>query len=204
MTVVIQDQDTAKSFVAERKRLGLDRWDEVWDGVLVVPPLPNNEHQQLVMRLSSPFLGLVDWDRGDQALPGANVSDRVKGWDKNYRCPDVVVCLAGGQAKDCGTHWCGGPDFLIEIVSPGEDPQLKFDFYAKVKTREVLIVGRDPWALELYQLRRGKLRLAGRSDRANPGVLASGVLPLTFQLKNAKPRPTILIAHAGTGQTWTA
>lgn len=41
--------------------------------------------------------------------------------------------LAGSKAKDSGTHWVGGPDILVEITSPGEDPRQKLDFYAKVK-----------------------------------------------------------------------
>jgi Uma2 family endonuclease len=204
MPVMILDPSMEKRFRARRKRLGIDKWDEVWDGVLVVPPLPNNEHQTFVLDFCDAIRHVVDRSTGDSVLPGANVSDRKKGWKKNYRCPDVVVCLAGGRAEDCGTHWCGGPDFLVEIISPGEDPQLKFDFYAKVKTRELLIVERKPWAVELYQLRRSKLRLAGRSDLDNPSVLASGVLPLTFQLRAKKPRPTILVTHNETGQTWTA
>ena len=204
MAVVIYDPDMERSLRARRKRLGLDKWDEVWEGVLVVPPLPNNEHQVLVFDLASAISAGIDRKRGDQVLPGANVSDRVKSWEKNFRCPDVVVCLAGGRAKDCGTHWLGGPDFLVEIVSPGEDPQLKFDFYAKLKTREVLIVDRDPWAIELYQLRRGKLKIAGRADVANPAVLTSGVLPLRFERRDGTPRPTILVTHTTTGQTWTA
>lgn len=204
MPVLILDAHESREYQENRKRLGIDKWDEVWDGVLVVPPSPNNEHQRLVLELAVPFRAIVDWDGGDQVLPGANVSDRVKGWEHNYRCPDVVVRLASGIAKDCGTHWCGGPDFLVEIISPGEDPQLKFDFYGKIKTRELLIVERDPWAVELYQLRRGKLRLAGRSDLDKPAVLASAVLPLTFQLRKGKPRPTILVAHTATEQTWTA
>jgi Uma2 family endonuclease len=172
--------------------------------VLVVPALPNNEHQRLVLGLASAINSAVDTGRGDQVLPGANVSDQRKNWEKNFRCPDVVVCLSGGRAKDRGTHLFGGPDFLIEIVSPGEDPQRKFEFYAKVKTREVLIVHRDPWAIELHHLRRGKLRIAGRSDATNPAVLASGVLPLTFALRDGTPRPTILITHTANGQIWIA
>jgi Uma2 family endonuclease len=204
MPVMIYDESAARKFQEQHKRLGLDKWDEVWDGVLVVPPMPNTEHFVIASRLNTAFSAVIDWDRGDVAVPGGNVSDRLEGWEKNYRCPDAIVFLAGGVAKDCDTHWFGGPDFLVEIISPREDPQLKFDFYAKVKTRELLIVDRDPWAVELYQLRRGKLRLAGRSDAANPAVLASGVLPLTFQLKAGRPRPKVLVTHTATGQTWTA
>src|SRR5688500_17695917 len=117
-----------------------------------MPALPNNEHQNLVMRLGVPFAAVVNWEAGDSVPPGANVSARVAGWKQNYRCPDVVVALAGGRAQDCGTHWCGGPDFVVEIRSPSEDPRDKLDFYAAVGTREVLVIDRDPWGLELFRL----------------------------------------------------
>jgi Uma2 family endonuclease len=204
MSVLILDPILAHEFRENRKTRQLDRWDEVWDGVLVVPAVPNNEHQRLVQRLSIPFSAIVDWDGGEQVQPGANVSDREKGWTKNYRIPDVLVFLIGNSAKDCGTHWCGGPDLAVEIVSPGDKPKQKLTFYAKVKTRELLIVDRDPWSLELYQLKSGKMRFVGHCDEANPAVLASAVLPLTFQLQPATPRPKILVAHTPTGQTWTA
>jgi hypothetical protein len=89
---------------------------------------------------------------------------------------------------------------LVEIISPGEKPYDKFDFYAQVNTREVLIINRGPWAIELHQLRGGKLVLAGRSDLANPAVLASSVLPLTFRLVAGQARPRIEVVHPPTGR----
>ena len=115
-----------------------------------------------------------------------------------------MVYLVGNPAKDAGTHWVGGPDVAVEIVSPGENPRQKLDFYAKVNTHEALIVDRYPWALELYRLAAGRLDLVGRADLSNPAVLTSGVLPLTFQLRDGTPRPTILVTHTTTGQTWVA
>lgn len=204
MPVMIYDPVLEQEIRTARDKCDAGRRDEVWDGVLVVPPQANNEHQRIVSRLTAAISAVIDWDAGDQVLPGANVSDRDAGWKQNYRCPDVVVYLASNKSKDSDTHWVGGPDIAVEITSPGEDPRLKLDFYAKVKTRELLIVDRDPWAVELYQLRRGKLVSAGMSDAATSAVLASGVLPLTFQLRAGTPRPTILLTHTGTGQTWTA
>jgi len=204
MAVLIKDPELAEDYRKRRERLGLDKYDEVWEGVLVVPALPNNEHQCLVMDLCGAFCSAVDRGRGDVVLPGANVSDRGDDWKENYRCPDAVVVLAGGRARDCGTHWRGGPDLAVEIASPGGDPREKNDFYAKVGTREVLVIDRDPWALELYHLRRGRLVSAGRADLTNQAVLTSTVLPLTFQLRDGTPRPTIVVTHTATGQTWTA
>lgn len=204
MPMLILDPYWEEWVKAERKATNPDSRDEVWDGVLVMPPMPNNEHQDIVTGLVYAFCAVVNRNGGDRVHPGANVSDRDKDWVQNYRDPDAVVYLAGNPAKDSGTHWVGGPDLLVEIVSPGEDPRAKNDFYAKVGTREVLIVDRYPWALELYRLAGGKLSLVGRADLPNPAVLASGVLPLTFQLRDGSPRPTILVTHTVTGQMWTA
>ena len=56
-----------------------------------MPALANNEHQRIVMRLAEAFSAVIDWDKGDQSLPGCNVSDRDKDWKQNYRCPDVAL-----------------------------------------------------------------------------------------------------------------
>jgi Uma2 family endonuclease len=204
MPVLILDEYEAEKYRAAREAERPESRDEVWDGVLVVPPNPHNEHQRLVMDLCYAFCTVADRSADDQVLPGANVSDREDGWLQNYRIPDAVVYLAGNPARNSHTHWVGGPNLAVEIGSPGEDPRLKLDFYAKVGTRELLVVDRAPWALELYRLDAGRLLSVGRSDAANPAVLASAVLPLAFQLRDGTPRPTILLTHTGTGQTWTA
>jgi len=38
---------------AMRKRSGADRWDEMWEGVLHMPPMPNRDHQDLEGSLES-------------------------------------------------------------------------------------------------------------------------------------------------------
>jgi Uma2 family endonuclease len=204
MPVLITDPVYEQKIRAELDSSPEKRREEVWEGLLVVPPMANNEHQLIVSELVYVFRSVVDRKAGDRVLPGCNISDRDKEWTQNYRDPDIAVYLSTNPAKDSGTHWVGGPDLLVEIVSPGEDPRQKHDFYAKVKTREVLVVDRDPWAVELYQLKGGKLVLLGKSDAANPAVLTSTVLPLKFELRPGTPRPTILVTHTATGQTWTA
>ena len=95
-----------------------------------------------------------------------------------------------------------GPDFAVEILSEGDLARKKLDFYAKVGTREVLIIDRDSWALELYRLLDGKLELVGISTSENGEVLTSQVLPLTFRLVPGEGRPTIELARIDGGQTW--
>lgn len=204
MSVLITDPDLAAEVRKARADTDADRYTEVWDGVVVMPALPDNEHHRLVMRLCVPFATVVDRDAGDGVQPGANVSDRESGWKDNYRCPDVVVALAGGRAKDCGTHWCGGPDLVVEIESPGQDARDKLDFYAAVGCREVLLIDRDPWALELTRLDGTGYTPVGRVEAVGDPGVTSEVLGLTFAFAPGKTRPAITITHAATGRTWTA
>jgi Uma2 family endonuclease len=132
------------------------------------------------------------------------VSDIEDQWEHNYRSPDVVVYLNGTTARDFGTHWVGGPDFCVEIVSRNDRSRDKLDFYAKVGTRELLVVDRFPWGLELYRLQDGVLTLVGESTLGQPNILIGEVLPLTFRLVEGDPRPKIEVVHADGVQRWSA
>jgi Uma2 family endonuclease len=202
MPVLILDPFLERRIRKERHDPEKHKYDEVWDGMLVVQPLPDIDHRRIAFELTCAFDSILG--EVDRVYPGVNVSDRDAEWLTNYREPDVAVYLSSNPAKDAGTHWVGGPDLAVEIVSPGEDPHKKLDFYAKVNTREVLIVDRDPWKLELHQLQGGKLILMGTSEGANSAVLTSCVLPLTLQLQAGTSRPTILLTHTTTKQMWEA
>jgi Uma2 family endonuclease len=198
MAVLIRDAGVEARVRSERQASDAARWDEVWAGVLVMPPMPNNEHQRLVLKLCSVFSNLIDWDAGDCCLPGANVSDREADWQFNYRVPDVLVIRAGGRASDRGSHWVGGPDLIVEVISPGEEPYAKLDFYASIGVREVLVLQRDPCLLERFALRNGTLTRTDRCTEAG-GEAASEVLPVTFRFK-ATAR--LIVENHSTGQIW--
>ena len=106
---------------------------------------------------------MVDWPRLGKVYQGVNVSDRDDDWTKNFRCPDVAVYLTGNPAVAKGAYWHGGPDFAVEILSPDDRSREKLDFYARVGVRELLLIDRDPWALELYRRNGAEWALAGRS-----------------------------------------
>ena len=108
------------------------------------------------------------------------------------------------QAENRETHWFGGPNFAVEIVSPLDRTREKLVFYAKVNTRELLIVDRDPWLLELFRLADGKLISAGISTIENGEAIASDVVPLSLKLVAGTSRPQIEIRHNDGEQSWTA
>jgi Uma2 family endonuclease len=202
MPVLVLDPDLEERIRAERGDTKTAHNDEVWDEVLVMAPIPSNDHQFMVTLFVGVFLTFIERDRGDRLFPGANVSDREANWKSNYRIPDVALYLAGNPAKNFGSFWVGGPDLAVEIVSPGENPHDKLEFYASVKTREVLIVDRDPLMLEMYQLQGGRMVLAGQSAAPAYKAIASSVLPVAFHVDAGSSQPVVVVTHSATGETW--
>ena len=105
MVALITDPDLEERLIAQRQACGGDRYDEVWEGVYVMSPLPNMEHQQIVARLVSILMEVVGWPAAGEVFAGANASDRDEDWQHDYRCPDVVVILSGSRAETCEAHF---------------------------------------------------------------------------------------------------
>lgn len=179
MATLVLDTLVEDMIIEQRRRCDGDRHDEVWDGIYVMLPLADLEHQRLVGAFTYVLQTVVSEAGMGIVYPGANVTDRTDDWKFNFRCPDVVVVLKE-SAKRCrarGAALLGGPDFLIEVQSPGDATLEKLEFYGSIGVRELLVVHRDTKALELFRLRRGALRSVGCS----PDSLKSRVIPLQFR-----------------------
>jgi Uma2 family endonuclease len=209
MATIIRDPVLEQQILAQRIARGGDRYDEVWEGVYIMPPMPNDEHQMLVGR----FTRILDEVLGDSELgevrPGVNLSDRTDGWQQNYRVPDVAVFLTDTRAVNYEAFWLGGPDFAIEIVSPGDQTRDKLEFYSRVGTRELLIVDRAPWQLELYRLNDNALELVkilelvGTATESNGTSIRSEIVSLEFKLRPGQKRPRIAVNQIGDHRNWT-
>jgi Uma2 family endonuclease len=201
MMMVVLDPREQRRLRRERKLTGADRFDEVWDGVYVMAPAANNQHQWLAQEITTAIRQGIRFPEDGLVYTTCNVSDREEKWEKNYRCPDVAVYLVGNLAQDRDTHWFGGPDFAVEIVSPNDRSRDKLEFYFKVGVRELLIVDRKPWRLELYRNDGMALSLAGVSTPTKAKVLSSQVIPFRFSLSPGQPRPKLLIVRRSDGHT---
>jgi len=190
--------------IRERRAMGGDRYDEVWDGVYVMSPLADNEHQELGFDLAVAIKMALSPSEEVRIFPGCNVTDRPRGWKRNYRCPDVAVFLPGNPAKDHKTRWYGGPDFAVEVLSPQDRSREKFDFYAKVGVRELMLVARRPWALELYRHGDEGWSLAGKATEETTDLVLSAVLALNFRLIPGTRRPRIEVSKTDGSQHWLA
>lgn len=198
--VVIADEHLVDELIAERREKGLDRYDEVWDGDYFMSPLASDRHQQLANRLATVFTTVVEWPGDGHVRQGVNVSDRRDDWMRNYRIPDVAVFLNDTSAVNCESHWFGGPDFAVEIVSPNDRTREKVPFYAAVGTRELLIIERVPWRLELLRLNGAELQSVAMAT-ADDGAVSSDVLPFTFHLKEGSSL-TLVVTHSQNGEEW--
>ena len=142
--------------LAERTRLGLDRWDEMWDGELHMVPPASGNHQRFdticwPCCCRSPATRLVvSYETGLFRL------------DTDYRVPDIAVYRTD-QASERGAD---GAELVIEIRSPGDESMAKIPWYLAQGCREVLIVDRDTLAVELHTPDGRRVRPAARSSAA--------------------------------------
>lgn len=148
MRAVLIDPDPA--WLEERRRRGIDGRDEVWDGVLHVPPQPTTTHQRFELELAMTLSPLAT-ALGLQTLPEVAVFDPISG-EKNYRVPDIVVA-SPGRVSERGIE--GRCELVVEILSPNDESRDKFAFYAQHEVQEIWLVDPRTKVIEVYVLRGG-------------------------------------------------
>ncbi|HEY6362340.1 MAG TPA: Uma2 family endonuclease [Vicinamibacterales bacterium] len=163
--------------LAERRRKGIDRFDEMWEGVLHMAPAPGYEHQRIVSGIDR-FLGsLCDREQRGVLAIGINVFNEASAVP-DYRIPDFTSVAAGREqllAPD-GVRG-GGPDAVIEIRSPDDETYEKLPFFARLGVREMVVIDRDTKQPEIYRL-AGLQYVAVQADR--DGWVRSDTLGVRF------------------------
>ncbi len=79
---IIRDRQMEAELQAARKASGADRYDEVWEGVTVMSPLADNEHQEIATNLTILLGVVITWERLGTVLAGTNISDGREDWTK--------------------------------------------------------------------------------------------------------------------------
>lgn len=149
------------ALIEDRRRTGIDRFDEVWEGVYVVNPPPSFRH--------STIAGLIlDLLRPHAEARGLVVRREVGiGRPDDHRIPDVVVA-ATADLDEAG-HYLLTAAIAVEVLSPNERID-KQPFYLAHGVTEVIVVDPATGTVELYAV-------APDSARYQP-VTASDVLPV--------------------------
>lgn len=132
---LILDPESAglDELLARRRRSGLDRLDEVWEGILHMVPAPSHAHAQLVHQLAVILDPLARAVGLDPTMGQFNLGDG----EHDFRVPD-----GGLHRPGAATMWHPTAALVVEVVSPGDESWDKLPFYAAHNVDEVLIV--DP------------------------------------------------------------
>jgi Uma2 family endonuclease len=140
--------DVPESLLDERRRLGLDVFDEVWEGVLHMVPPPSGEHQRLELELGAVLLAAAK----RRGLVASNETGLFAS-DDDYRVPDIVV----SQPANCSHRGVDDTAVLVvELRSPHDETDEKLPWYAARRVTEVLVVDPSTRRFELYRNHGGR------------------------------------------------
>jgi Uma2 family endonuclease len=154
MPTLISDPPPAEveAFLERRRRLGLDRHDEVWEGTHRMMPAPGLAHR------------LIDRQLGKILDPLAAAVGLLEGGELNlgtkddFREPDRAL-WRGEDSAD----WQETVALAVEIVSPGDGTWEKLPFYAAHHVDELLIVDPRERSVDWPGLDGGEYRPIERS-----------------------------------------
>ena len=121
-----------EALIERRRRLGQDRYDEVWEGEYHVSPAPGHRHGVVEYRLAE-LLGPLARRQGLVTGGAFNLGE-----PEDYRVPD-----AGVHREVSPAAFVLSAAMVIEILSPDEETWEKLPFYARHEVDEVLVVDLD-------------------------------------------------------------
>jgi Uma2 family endonuclease len=121
-----------EDWLAQRRALGQDRFDEVWEGEYHVAPAPSGRHGQL-----DDQLGRVLYPHAARAGLKGSTSCNI-GTSTDYRIPDRAYFRTGGLDV-----WNPTAAIVVEILSPEDESRAKLGFYFQIGVEEILIVDPD-------------------------------------------------------------
>ncbi|MBI2932879.1 MAG: Uma2 family endonuclease [Planctomycetes bacterium] len=180
--------DAPEEIIRERRRKGLDRYDELWEGVYHMVSPPSERHQYIVGEL----FGLLGVYAQSHKLGTLRLGLGVRAGEENYRIPEWIFLRTGRETllkPDSGTV-DEGPDAVLEVRSPGDETDEKIPFYEKRAVRELIIVDRDTRAVAVFCHTAGHFRPVSPNAA---GWIYSEALRAFFRTDVAGPRLLLLL-----------
>lgn len=159
-----------------------DEFVELIKGKVMRPMAgPNRRHQQLSNRLERPIANFLYGSSCEMyhapfdvrlATAGANGNTQIR----TVVQPDICVVCDPSKLDDQGC--VGAPDWIIEIVSPGNtarDTKIKFDLYEESGVLEYWLVFPTMKTITAYVLSEGEYKLTG--EYIEPASIPVATLP---------------------------
>jgi len=157
MSTLVLEQATPEleALKERRRRAGIDRLDEVWEGVLHMVPAPSYKHAVVAQQLAE-LLGPAARAAGlAPAMGEFNLGES----EDDFRVPDGGLHRPGADGI-----WLPTAALVVEIVSPEDESWQKLPFYAAHAVDEVLIVDPQERSVHWLGLAEGEYREVERSD----------------------------------------
>lgn len=159
--------------LARRRELGLDLYDEIWEGVYHMAPMARGVHGYLQDQLS----GLLRPYAPAKGLVGTgpfNLGDA-----DDFRVPDHGY----HRHLDPEAVYLPTAAVVVEIVSPGDETYDKMGFYAAHAVDELLVVEPERQAVLVFALTRDNDEEARYEEALGSSVLGVGAAELTAAVR---------------------
>jgi hypothetical protein len=151
-----------------RRRAGLDRLDEVWQGVHHMVPAPSFEHARITQQLAL----LLDRPARTAGLLAVMGEFNLGESEHDFRVPDGGLHRPGAAGV-----WLSTAAAVVEILSPDDESRQKLPFYAEHGVDEVLLVDPAERSVTWLRLHDGAYEAVERS-----GLIALGPAELAARL----------------------
>ena len=129
---VVAHRGVLDDWLAQRRRLGQDGRDEVWDGVLHLVPTPHSSHGRLAHRLSTALAARAA-ERGLSPMGEFNLGTG----DRDYRVPDMGWT---STPLEEATLYVPSVEVVVEFESPGDETWAKVPHYLARGVDEVWVI----------------------------------------------------------------
>lgn len=149
------------ALLERRRRAGVDRLDEVWEGVRHMVPGPSFEHARVSQQLAL----LLDGPARAAGLLAAMSEFNLGESEHDFRVPDGGVHRPGAAGV-----WLSTAAIVVEILSPGDESWQKLPFYAEHHVDEVLLVSPAERTVTWLALRDGDYEPVRRSRLVELGA----------------------------------
>ena len=127
--VIVGEEPEIAAWLARRRALGQDGFDEVWEGVYHVSPNARSEHAQVGVEILSALLRRAR----AAGLRSAGPFNLGTG-PQDFRVPD-----GGWFRSSPNTLYVSTAAAVLEVLSPGDETFAKFNFYAARAVEEILV-----------------------------------------------------------------
>ena len=156
---------------------------DILDGEMVMAPAPIFRHQVTSGNIYTPVCAFVT-EQGLGVVAYSPVDVMIQTEPLRTRQPDVLY-VGNENRHIIGEMVHGGPDLVIEILSPGNsrrDSESKLEDYASIAVKECWLVSPEAGTVEVLSLVDGawkRLSLRGLGDDVSSEVLADLELPVS-------------------------